>query len=311
MKVLLISHIADLDGIMPVILSKLIFSEFEFILAEIDEVDDIVKDVIEGGIDRYDHIYITDLCVSPSIAHFIDKEENLKARFTVLDHHHSRIGMNAYSFITVLDVDDHLQKQSGTSLYYQYLNNKFNHDTLKKDVVKKMVELTRQLDTWDFKDEDCKEAMGLGRLLSIYGRDYFIDYYYRYILENDYFLFDERQKYLLEVEEIRIKNYAERKKGEIIDAFIKNYHVGIVFAESSISMVGNMLAEEYRDVYDFIILINISRGISYRGCKNIDLGDFAKIYGGGGHLNASGSPIPCKLKEMILSFIYDKDIEFK
>ena len=39
MKVLIISHVADLDGVMPVVLTGLAFSSYDYQLLDIAEVD--------------------------------------------------------------------------------------------------------------------------------------------------------------------------------------------------------------------------------------------------------------------------------
>ena len=44
-----------------------------------------------------------------------------------------------------------------------------------------------------------------------------------------------------------------------------------------------------------------------RGIKNIDLGAFASIYGGKGHVNASGSPLDKNLHEELIKKIFGDD----
>jgi oligoribonuclease NrnB/cAMP/cGMP phosphodiesterase (DHH superfamily) len=76
----------------------------------------------------------------------------------------------------------------------------------------------------------------------------------------------------------------------MIEKNIGKYNVGIVFSEQYISELGNYLANKHNEL-DFIVLIG-SQSVSYRGIKDdIDLGLFAKQFGGGGHPKASGSQI--------------------
>ena len=56
MKRLIISHIADPDGVTPIILSKLVFEEIDYILSENKDVNDNVK----NNLDKYDFIYVVD-----------------------------------------------------------------------------------------------------------------------------------------------------------------------------------------------------------------------------------------------------------
>lgn len=74
----------------------------------------------------------------------------------------------------------------------------------------------------------------------------------------------------------------ENKNKNLIVRDIKGYNVGIVFAERYISELGSRLMELHSKL-DFVVIINIDKTISYKTNKNnIDLGEFAKIYGGGG-----------------------------
>ncbi len=148
------------------------------------------------------------------------------------------------------------------------------------------------------------EATWISNLLGIYGINYYIDFYYQFCLKETHFSFDEKQKYLLEIERIRIENYIEKKEQQIIPVSLNGYHVGIVFAELYRSELGNRMAEKYQNEYDFIAVVNISRSVSYRGVKDIDLSEFAKLYGGAGHKQAAGSSLPKNLLNDIIKLIF-------
>ncbi len=304
MKILLFSHKSDVDGITPVILSKLVFEQVDYILEEPSTINEKFKTVYEEGtFNNYDFIYITDLCINQKIAQQIEQDEILKEKILVFDHHHTNIEMNQYSFITVIDSDGE-KKECGSSLYFQHLLETYPNETLQKPVIREMVELVRLIDTWEWKKDNVIEATWISSLLGIYGRDYYIDFYYNFCLKESHFYFNQEQKYLLEVEDIRIKNYIEKKEGEMIPVELHGYQVGIVFAELYRSEVGNRLAEKYQDKYDFIAVINVSRSVSYRGVKDIDLSAFAKIYGGAGHKQAAGSSLPENLLNNIIELIF-------
>ena len=64
------------------------------------------------------------------------------------------------------------------------------------------------------------------------------------------------------------------------------------------------MAEKYQNEYDFIAVVNISRSVSYRGVKDIDLSEFAKLYGGAGHKQAAGSSLPKNLLNDIIKLIF-------
>ena len=286
---LIISHKADPDGITPIILSKLVFDKFEYILSDIDEVDKYVMDNIDK------EMIIVDLNISEETADYI---LNNNKNVLVFDHHLSNINMNKYPFIKVVDFDD--IKQSGTSLYYKYLLEKYNNELLNKDVAKKLVEHVRTMDTYDFSITSKEEANNIEVLFKIYGRELFIDKFYNVII-NDKELYSDEDLNLINLEKLRIKRYVEEK--EIIEITLDNKKVGVVLAERNMSELGNYLVNKY-DYLDYVILINVDKSISYRGNNKVDLSVIAKKYNGGGHFNAAGSPIPIDLKEKIIKAIF-------
>lgn len=304
MKILLFSHRSDNDGVTPVILSKFVFDTVDYILEEPSTINQTFSQKYEEGLfEQYDFIYMTDLCIDHELAKKIENDEQLKEKILIFDHHHTRLDMNEYSFISVID-EQNGKKECASSLYYQYLLNTYSNQTLEKTVIKEMVELVRLLDTWTWQEENNLKAKWLGNLFGIYGKEYYIDYYYQFCMKETHFYFDEKQKYLLEVEDIRIQNYLNKKEKEIHAVTLQGYHVGIVFAELYRSELGNYLAEKYQDTYDFFAIINISRSVSYRGTKEIDLGQFAQIYGGAGHKKAAGSSLPENLQNHIIQLIF-------
>ncbi|MBS7021231.1 MAG: hypothetical protein KH135_05165, partial [Firmicutes bacterium] len=68
----------------------------------------------------------------------------------------------------------------------------------------------------------------------------------------------------------------------------------------------NGLAKRYQDIYDFIVIMNLSKGISYRSTNPVDVSKISRIYGGNGHYHASGSPLPEELKEMLIQTYFGK-----
>lgn len=290
MKRLIISHIADPDGVTPIILSKLVFEEFDYILSENKDVNDNVK----NNLDKYDFIYVVDLNISEELADFI--EENYKDKIMIIDHHLSCNNMNKYSFIEV----NAEGKESGTSLYYKYLLNNYNNDLLNRESTKMLVEHVRTMDIYDFSKTSKEEAEKLEMIFKIYGKDRFIDKFYNVII-NDLELYSKEDLNLVELEKERIKRYIEEK--EFIEISLDNKRVGVVFAERYISELGNYLINKY-DYLDYIVLINIDKKISYRGNGKVDLSVIAKKFGGGGHINAAGNCLPSGLKEKVIKEIF-------
>lgn len=290
MKRLIISHIADPDGVTPIILSKLVFEEIDYILSENKDVNDNVK----NNLDKYDFIYVVDLNISEELADFI--EENYKEKIMILDHHLSCNNMNKYSFIEV----NAEGKESGTSLYYKYLLNNYNNNLLNRESTKMLVEHVRTMDIYDFSKTSKEEAEKLEMIFKIYGKDRFIDKFYNVII-NDLELYSKEDLNLVELEKERIKRYIEEK--EFMEISLDNKRVGVVFAERYISELGNYLINKY-DYLDYIVLINMDKKISYRGNGKVDLSVIAKKFGGGGHINAAGNCLPSGLKEKVIKEIF-------
>lgn len=302
-KIRLLTHIADTDGLFPVILAQLVFGEIDYDLLQIEEVDDKVNEILPI-IEQYNQVYITDLNISKELAQVIEENPIYRKRITIIDHHIGKIDMNDFSFITVIDQDEQGIKQSATSLFYQYLIEHYDIPILHKPCILTLVEYIRKVDTWTW--QDVPESMWIARLLDIFGAHYFLEHYLEYVKTHDTFEYEQKDLYLLEVEDIRIHNYIEMVKEEIIPVKIDGYHVGVLFSDRYTSDVGNALATMYQDTYDLIAMIKMRTGrISYRAVKSeVDLTVFAKKYGGNGHKHAAGSAVPESLKQEIIATIY-------
>lgn len=306
MKICVITHIADPDGAVPIILSKLVFESVTTYSCDKSEVDDILKKVIE---EDYSKIYIVDLNMSEEMAKYIEKQEELKNKILVFDHHESEMYLNKYSFINVV-VENNSKKECGTTLYYNYLKELTHNSLLDKESTIKIVELVRQNDTFDFTTENKEDALNFRNLYDIYGREEYINHFIDFILNNDYFEFTGTEKELVKIENARANRYIEEKLENVKKAIINDIPVGIVFAEQNRSMLGHKMAETMPDI-DIAIVINVDRGVSYRANKEeVDTNLISIPCGGGGHKHASGSPIPNDLQQKITEYIF-KNIKWR
>lgn len=302
-KLLLISHVSDPDGITPVILASLVFNNFETKLIEPKDVDETLLE----SLDNYDEIHIVDLNMSYKLALKINEDENLKSKIRVFDHHISGIKLNEFSFVNVVN-ERNGKCESGTSLYYEYLCKISDEETLKKKSTQDLVNYVRSIDTYDFNEVSKEDASKIDILFSVFGKEDYIKHFLNFIKENDEFVFSNVENLLINLEKNKMKRYIEAKEKEMLKVKLDNYNVGIVYAERYRSDLGNFLASKY-DELDFIIIINISKSISYRGIDKVDLSTFSKKYNGGGHKNASGSPIYDGFLKDITKLLY-KNIEF-
>lgn len=302
-RILLISHVADEDGITPVILAKLVYGKIETALVNTGETDETLLE----NIDKYDLIYITDLSITDALAQKINANSEYKNKIKIFDHHQSALYLNKYKFAKVI-VETKTKKESATSIFYKYLLRISKNKTLRKKSTKGLVNQVRIVDTYDFKKEKDKEALNLDYLFAILGRKNYIDYFTNYIKENDNFKYTRQEKLLIKLEKDRVDNYLKQKDKEIILAKVDGYNVGIVYAESNRSILGHRMLENYN--IDFAIIINISKSISFRGADKVDLSVYASKYNGGGHKNASGCPLPENILKDITKQIF-KEVEIK
>lgn len=326
MKIKLFTH-NDLDGIGCSILAQLSFPVVDVEYCNYDNVNDKVKKFLnEEDVLEYDRVFITDISVNDEVAELIDKiiisdiGDKLFPIFTLIDHHPSALHLNEKLWANVIIEDNH-GKCSGTYLFYKLLGNIFNESLfeneqkynvayygLTSNIITEFVELVRQYDTWEWKTRyNNEKARQLNDLFYIYGIKEFID---NIIIKAKGFeneLINSEDNFILKLEEDKKQRYFKSREKEIHNLEINQYFAGVVFAEQYISELGNYLSEKYTE-YDFIILIdNGSNKISYRTVKdNIDLGKFAKQFGGGGHPKASGSQIDNKLQRDYINSLFIK-----
>lgn len=306
MKTLLISHIADNDGISPLILLKLVMNNFDYKLLEIYEVEEYMNLFIDNKeYKKYDRIYFTDLKLSMDLCKKIDSLEELKNKLLVFDHHQSNLFVNDFSFATVVVKNEEGRMECGTSLFYKYLKSEYSNSILDNQIVSNYVELVRENDTWDYLVENELIAKKLGMLFSLYNKERYIDNMIYNLKNNRDSLFTKEEEYLLSIEQERMNDYIRNKKDKVYFGKINNYKVGIVFAENYRSVLGNYLAKYYEDKVDFIIIINMGRSVSYRTIKEVNVGEFAQIYGGAGHQKAAGSYFPDGFYEKLITILYE------
>lgn len=303
---LLLSHIADLDGVTPVILLNLLQENFEYQLLDNNDLSKYILDRIDTDyFEKYDIIYITDLGMNKECA---DKIKNSKyaSKFILFDHHESHYYLNDYDFATVMEEHDNY-KVCGTTLLYNYLIKEYNNDILKRNNVVMFVELVRENDTWQFTDLK-DDSFNLNNLFAFYGKDKFIDNYTIFLKNNKEFYFTNMELVILESLNRQKEEYLSSMKDKVMFKQIQGYNIGFVFAENYRSELGNYLAEVYYDKVDFIAIINMARHISFRGKKeNNPPIRFAEMYGGGGHPLACALKYPSNLKDKIIDYIFGEE----
>ena len=312
MRVKLFTH-NDKDGIGCAILAKQAFSEaVDIEYCNYDNVNRKIENFYVGSEkNNYDRVFITDISISDEVATIIEyyKDKTYYPEVILLDHHKTAEFLNKYDWCNVIE-NINGEKTCGTSLFYNYLVENIllqNSRAWKWDYgynLFQFVESVRKYDTWLWKTKyDEIEPKMWNDLLYIMGKENFIEKIMNIVGFKPSLDFTEFDLKLLEYKQRDIDKYIESKDKSIIIKPLQCYQVGFVFAEQYHSELGNTLCELHPEL-DFVVVINLSQSISYRTIKDIDLSVIAKIYGGGGHPKASGSPITDEVRKYLLKVLF-------
>lgn len=316
LKIKLFTH-TDLDGVGCAILGKLAFDNIDIEYCEYNNVNQKIEEFIaEEQYISYNKVYLTDISVNGQVAELINNlgEDNV---FTLIDHHPTALWLNKYCWANIEEEtiliygygeQQIVEKTSGT---YSFLIELLENDCIRPTqqelfILKDFADTVRKYDTWLWKEKYNDDTpKKWNDLLYILGRDRFVDKVVK-MLENNKFELDNTDKLLLELEQNKIDKYIEQKNKEIIKIDILNSKAGVIFGEQYHSEVGNKLSEMHPEL-DFIIIINLSKSVSYRTVKSdINLGkDIASFYGGGGHPKAAGSELCQKIREEVIELIFN------
>lgn len=305
-KILIFSHLSDIDGMGGVVLAKLAFGDVDFVLCETFNLLDKIKEKIaDQSIYEYDQIFITDMWLEdPEV---IWQDPKLKDKVLVFDHHESSLAIlenKTYDFITIR-IKDELGRCSGTSLFYQYLVN--NNLLQPHASINTFVELTRLYDTWEWvtvKNEPM--ARNLTTLFNAVGANVYIDLMFDKLdVRPNGFTFSDLELSLINNKNKQIKDKLQSYAKNIIYRNVLGLKAGIVFIDYEYR---NDFAQYLRDKQfpmDFVMMISMDNGtISYRyvtaGIKVLPI---AEHFGGKGHDYAASSPISHETKEDIIDII--------
>lgn len=300
---LIVSHIADVDGMGAVILAKLVFEKIDIILCESDELYSVFKELIGS---KYDQIFITDLSVkTEEIFEFIDSNFSNVKHF---DHHIYSFDIK-YPWSTVIHKDGDFLP-CGTSIFYEYLLKNYTEcQYLNSTYVSSFVENVRSYDTWDFKNTGNLAGKYLTEIFSVIGIDSFIEKYYSKLLKNyklETFTFDKDELDIVKKLEDDIASYVDECDKSLIITQFLGYNVGISISENYRSTVGNELSARHKEL-DFILIANfVRRAFSFRTVNDINLNEIASIIGGGGHEKAAGASMNDENLKIFYKSLYKK-----
>ena len=309
MKVLLFTHKNDIDGMGNAVLAQLAFDEVNYVLCgTFDLTDSVERYYQDGTIYDYHRIYVTDLCLQDPILSKIAADENLKGKIQVFDHHKTfaEPKYTNHPFITVqLSNDKGLC--CGTSIFYQHL---LDEGLLDKDnkAIAEFVELTRQHDTWEWRNiYNNEKSRELSILFDALGYDGYIALMTEKLKNKDTkeFEYSPMERTLIDNRKQQIKEKCEYYKDKIHYREILGMKAGIVFITYEYR---NELAEYFRENnfdMDFAMMIAFDPGVvAYRSVKEgVHVRPVAELFGGKGHEKAATNPITEEMQTEILKIL--------
>ena len=309
MKVLLFTHKNDIDGMGNAILAKLAFDSVDYVLCETFDLKKKVEEYLKNKkIYEYEKIFITDLCLGEENLKQIDEDEKLKGKFQIIDHHktYEDEKYTRFSFVQVKLKNDH-GLCCATSLFYEYLLN--NNYLVRNDAIDEFVELTRQHDTWEWKNiYNNEKSRELAILFDAIGINGYIKFIYEKLLKEQTFGYNEIERMLIDNKKIEISEAVEEYLDKIYYKNILDLKAGIIFINYEYrNELAEYLRENKYDI-DFVMMISLDRGVvSYRSTKDgISVRKVAEYFGGKGHDKAATNPITSKSKEAILEILTTK-----
>lgn len=281
-KILIISHMADCDGMGSVILGIKYFKNIDYILCEACDLECLLKE----DFNNYEQIFICDLPFSKETINVIDDNSYLKEHLKHFDHHESSVRDNNHSFVNeVISIDG--LTVSATYLFYQYL--KSLGDKLNKKFYEEFVEGVRAYDIWD-KNGDFELGKKITNVFTLMEPVGFIDYICSLDDSKEFMIIKEIDNLILSNEK-KMNNYFEKAYEKIVITDYKGYKMAVTINEQYRSLLGNYICNKNKDI-DFVLIINFERFSCSLRCEKdgVDVSVIASEFqhDGGGHTKSSG-----------------------
>lgn len=323
-----ISHL-DLDGYGSTILSEILQSFYPENAMTLETRNILPNKLLQEMEDTlshsedYDVIIITDLAVNQNVIDLIRNHKDGN-KVHVFDHHICDVHDVPEHISVTEDSPIHKGKLTcATELYYNFIRNDKIWGLIRQPFIREaiayFVECVRVYDTFEFWssrndpsteiDMSYYDAPRLNMLFHILDRDEFRSYIFTYIysgtwerltVSTDSFPWVSK---ILELEQNKNAKYVEAairritrfpfkytvyRNGAIHDL---DYSIGVIFAEKSSPVIANTALERIEDI-DVCAVVSNNQISLYTNRDNVDVCRIAKIFGGGGHKEASGFTIP-------------------
>ena len=309
MSKILIFHHSDLDGIgvkiVGIRVAQMEGKEYETYKCNYNDVNNIIRDRLNKGLDGVDTILIGDISVDQYTAQLLeDTRKTYDIDLMLRDHHATAEWLDkAYEWAFVAEKLDEVP-YCGTYLLAREFPAVMNE-------LKVFVDTVDDWDTWKWTKNNNEDAKKLNGLLQVVGEERFTDYILHNVYEENKKigciisdssdLFDTWASSMVEAHDLFVqktaKNCAKNMFTTTVTARNHVYLTGVVFCNSDISDVANDILDNHPEL-DILMLVGFPRNISFRTHKELDvpLGDIAKMMtgSGGGHPQAAGSVISKK-----------------
>ncbi|WP_251555160.1 DHH family phosphoesterase [Neobacillus muris] len=296
----------DLDGLGCGVIAKLAFGDQARVYyCSYRNLNQRVEAFIGNPDNDKEELFITDLAVNEQV------EKKLVNRFRegkhvqVIDHHVTAMHFNKYPWGSVVAEYESGKKTCATSLFYDYLikHNKMERNKALED----FIDLVRQYDTWEWDANQNIAAKRLNDLFYILNREHFEEEMIKRLSgDHDTFSFTDTETMILDIEENKINRYIQSKSRQLVQTFVGGYCVGIVHAEQHLSELGNAL-NNLNPHLDMIALLNMgTKKMGFRTIHDeVNVAQFAKEYGGGGHPKASGAELTKEAFRIFVVNVFD------
>jgi len=297
---------SDLDGLGCGIVAKLAFGdEAEVIYCSYRNLNQRVESFLENQENHDIEVYITDLSVGEAVEKKLEQHFQMGQSIHVIDHHVTALHFNEYKWGHIKVEYESGKKTCATSLFYDYL---VEHQLIKGTAaLEEFIDLVRQYDTWEWEMNNNVTAKRLNDLFYIMDRETFEDDLLKRIKENpNSFHLTETETMILDLEEQKIERYIHSKNRQLIQADVDEYCVGIIYAEQYLSELGNAL-NKLNPHLDMIAMMNMSgKKIGFRTIHDeVNVAEYAKRYGGGGHPKASGCELTKELFDKLVVNVFE------
>lgn len=271
-KRILFTH-TDLDGVGCAVIYSKCFPNTDVFFCDYQEVNEIIMDVLTKTPADVP-IMISDLSVDEDTAAYLDMRGNVE----LIDHHGTAKWLQDKYPWALVDTS-----WCGTKLMYQVMSRTF----MIKDY-EPFVELVDNYDRWGNGNGPTEQAKNLSRLVYIMGQERF---FHRWITTSSTTL-SPTEEIIITLDLEKERRYIEESIPKVVlltDS--NNTPYGLIAADQYVSVLGSELLKIITDI-EYIVMIDFRNDkASLRGRGNINLGEFAKQMGGGGHAKAAGFPL--------------------